>query len=209
MSAALSFIFCLPLSSTLPALDNCPLLLLIVFVSCLIFWESTAGAGLDDDGWQGVCQQKTNLPVSPPAIHCHCFAFFVCHRICYEIAEMGVGSQRLVRGSEQKVAAYLTNSHRLLWLLIVIRQATVIAIAVHHHHSLLSMTICRGMTMGGETYLCCFPPPPLVIDDFGGKTYLRCYLLPIFDHFIAVCRPLLQPVFDHHQPLLSIAAERG
>ncbi len=128
----------------------------------------------------GVYCQKTNLPVSPPAAHWHFLplsaaALIVCNRICYEMAETGVRSWRLVGGSQQKAAAYLTVSHRPLWLLVVIRQATAIAIAAHHRHSLLSAAICQETMMGGETYLHHCPPPPPVVDDFGGKTYLRSF----------------------------------
>jgi hypothetical protein len=42
---------------------------------------------------------------------------------------------------------------------------------------------------------------------FGGKTYLRCCPPLIVGNFIAVCCPLLLPVFNCHQPLLSISAE--
>ncbi len=63
--------------------------------------------------------------------------------------------------------------------------------------------------MGSETYLHHCLLPPLFIDNFGGKTYLRRYPPPIVDHFVAVHRPLLLPVFKSPQPLLSIAAEQG
>jgi hypothetical protein len=174
-----------------------------------VVWESTTEAGLEDDDWWGVCRQNTNLPVSTPATHCHFLqssaaALVVCNRIFYEIAEMGVRSWRLVGGSQQKAAAYLTIGCRPLWLLAVIHQATIIAIAVHHHHSPLSTAICQGTMIGGETYLCCCPPPPLVADDFGGKTYLRCYSPPIVDHFVAVPHLLLLPAFDRCQSVLSI-----
>jgi hypothetical protein len=107
LAAALSFIVRLPLSFTLPALDNFPLLLLIVFVSRLILWESMAEAGLEDNSWWGVCQQKTNLPVSPPAAHCCCLlssaaAIVVHDKICYEMAETGVRSWRLIGGHDRK-----------------------------------------------------------------------------------------------------------
>jgi hypothetical protein len=41
----------------------------------------------------------------------------------------------------------------------------------------------------------------------GGKTYLRCCPPLIVSNFIAICHPLLLPVFNRRQPLLSITAK--
>ncbi len=90
--------------------------------------------------------------MSPLATHCchlplSAAALVVCNRICYEMAETG----RLVEGSQQKAAAYLTIGHRLPCFLVIICQATLIDISVHHCHSPLFAAIRQGTTIGGET----------------------------------------------------------
>ena len=120
------------------------------------------------------------------------YSFFVRHRI--ETKWQSHGKEMTVGGVVTTKSCCLPYSSVAARWLIVLCCAMRLLVVIHRPPSRTvcspsSTTLCQGTKMGGKTYLRCCPTP--IVDD----------LLPS-----VVSLLISRMVFDHHQPLLSIAS---